>query len=84
MLSRITSLLAADWRHVGYELLQPEDVDTIESTTTTNNDKCLNMLMKWLKSDISASYSKLIDALNEHELTNAAEKVMDKVLKEYG
>ena len=84
MLSRITSLLAADWELVGYELLKPEDVHNIESSTVSNNIKCLKMLKKWLECDVSASYSKLIDALNEHELHNVAEKVMDKVLKEYG
>ena len=79
MLSRITGLLAADWKLVGYELLKPEDVNGIESTTVTNKIKCLNMLEKWLEFDVSATYSKLIDALNEHELHNVAEKIMDKV-----
>ena len=81
MLSRITSYLAADWKIVGYELLEnPQDVDIIESTTASINNKCLDMLIKWLKSDTSASYSKLIDALNEHNLCNAAERIRNKVL----
>ena len=81
MLSRIRGYLAADWRVIGYELLQPEDVENIESTTAPNDVKCLDMLIKWLKSDPSASYSTLIDALNEHEFVNAAEQVKKKVLK---
>ena len=79
MLSRISDLLAADWKRVGYELLKPEDVHSIESTTVNNDTKCLNMLVKWLESDPSASYSKLIDALIEYKLHNIAEKIMDKV-----
>ena len=80
MLSRITDLLAADWKRVGYELLKPEDVHNIESTTVNNDTKCLNMLVKWLESDLSASYSKLIDALNEYKLHNVAKQIRDKVL----
>ena len=81
MLSRITGHLAADWRIVGYELLEnAQDVKSIESTTASNNDKCLDMLIKWLESDTSACYSKLIDALKEHNLCNAAEKIRNKVL----
>ena len=81
MLSRITGYLAADWRIIGYELLKPEDVKSIECTTVSNNNKCLDMLIKWLESDTSASYSKLIDALDEHDLHNAAEQIKNKVLK---
>ena len=81
MLSRITVYLAADWRIIGYELLKPEDVNNIECTTVSNKDKCLNMLIKWLASDTSASYSKLIDALNEYDLHNAAERIKNKVLE---
>ena len=81
MLSRIRGYLAADWRIIGYELLKPEDVKNIESTTAPNDDKCLDMLIKWLESDTSASYSNLIDALNEHDLHDAAEKIKNKVLK---
>ena len=80
MLSRITSLLAADWELVGYELLKPEDVHNIEPSTVSNNMKCLKMLKKWLESDLSASYSKLIDALNEYKLHNVAKQIRDKVL----
>ena len=74
MLSWITGCLAAYWRVLGYELLKPEDVKNIECiTVSNNNNKCLDMLIKWLESDTSASSSKLIDALNEHDLHNAAE-----------
>ena len=81
VLSRITSYLTADWRKIAYELLKPEDVKNIESSTKPNNDKCLDMLIKWLETDTSASYSKLIDALYEYDLPSAAEKIKDKVLK---
>ena len=81
MLSRISGYLSAHWRAVGYELLQPEDVKSIESTTASNDDKCLDMLIKWLESDPSASYSALIDALNENELFSAAEQIKKRLLK---
>jgi len=81
MLSRVTSYLTADWRRIAYELLKPEDVKNIAATTKSNEEKCLDMLIKWLETDINASYSQLIDALNEQDLQNAAEKIKEKVLK---
>ena len=81
MLSRITSHFAADWRRIAYELLEPKDVKNIAATTKSNEEKCLDMLIKWLETDISASYSQLIDALNEQDLQNAAETIKDRVLK---
>ena len=83
MLSRITSLLAADWRFVGYELLKnSQDVTNIEATTASNNNKCLDMFLKWVESDTSASYSKLIDALKKHRLNNVADEIKNEVLKD--
>ena len=81
MLSRIRGCLPVDWRVIAYELLQPEDVKSIETTTAPNDVKCLNMLIKWLESNPSASYSALIDALNENDLHEAAEQIKKKVLK---
>ena len=80
MLSRIDHLLVANWRSIAFELLEPEDAKNIDSTTKSNEDKSLDMLFKWLETDNNASYSKLIDALQEFNLTNAAEKIKDKVL----
>ena len=84
MLSRITGYFAAYWRIIGYELLKPEIVKSIECTTASNDDKCLDVLIKWLESDTTATYSKLINALHEHDLHNAAENIKIKVLKELG
>ena len=81
MLARITGHLAAHWRRIGYELLELDDVESINSTAKTDDDKCLDMLIKWLQTDSSASYSKLIEALDEHDLTSAVEKIKNKVLK---
>ena len=81
MLSRITGYLAAYWRILGYELLKPEDVKNIECTTASIVDKCLDMLIKWLEFDTSASYSKLIDVLDIHNLHDAAEKIKNEVVE---
>ena len=60
--------------------MEPEYVQNIESTTKSNDDKCLDMLVKWLETDTTASYFKLINALKECDLHNAAEKTKNKVL----
>ena len=82
MISRVCSLLVAKWRIIGFELLhnKPEVVKNIESTTKSNDEKCLDMLITWLETDSYASYSKLIDALYQCGLDNAAEKVKNKIL----
>ena len=82
MLSRITGHLAAHWKRIGYELLELKDVESINSIAKTDDEKCLDMLIKWLTTDPSATYSKLIDALNEYDdLSSAVEKIKNKVLK---
>ena len=81
MLSRISCSLAAHWKNIACELLNLEDVKNIDSTTKNNEDKCLDMLIKWLETDTTATYSKLIDALCEHNLDAVAEQIKDKVLK---
>ena len=80
ILSRINHLLVANYRVIAYELLEPDDAKNIESANKSNDDKSLDMLFKWLETDSNPSYSKLIDALKEFNLTNAAEKIKDKVL----
>ena len=80
MLSQINRFLTAYWKEIVYELLNTEDVNNIDSTTKDNKGKCLDMLMKWLEADTTATYSKLMDALYEHNLPAVAEQIKDKVL----
>ena len=82
MLSQITDILTADWRRIGYELLKPKYVKNIESTTKQSEEKCLDMLIKWLETDTSASYCKLIEALIECDLPNAANEIKEKALQQ--
>ena len=81
MLSRIAGDLKEDWRGIGYELLEPDDVENIDSTKKQDKAKCLDMLIKWLKTDPSASYSRLIEVLHIYDLSSAIEKIKDGVLK---
>ena len=53
----------------------------IERTNKTDDEKCFNMLKRWVDVDANASYSKLIDALHVYDLSNAAKKIMDDVEK---
>ena len=45
MLSQITGHLAAHWKRIGYELLEFDDVECIDSTAKTDDEKCLDMLI---------------------------------------
>ena len=81
LLSRIKRHFAVHWRDIGYELLTvtPEDVEMIGRTNKTDDEKCFDMLKRWVEVDANASYSRLIDALHVYDLSNAAEKIMDDV-----
>ena len=81
LLSRIKRYFAVHWRDIGYELLTvtPQDVEMIERTNKTVDEKCFDMLKRWVEVDANASYSKLIDALRVYDLTNAVKKIMDDV-----
>ena len=81
MLSRIKRHFASHWVDVGYELLTttPEDVGTIQHSNKTENEKCFDMLTRWVETDANASYSKLIDALNVYDLNIAIEKVIGSI-----
>ena len=79
MLSRINCYLTAYWKKIAYELLNLEDVKNIDSTTKDNEEKCLDMLIKWLETDTTATYSKLMDALCEHNLPSVAKQIKDKI-----
>ena len=83
LLSRIKRHFAIHWRDIGYELLTatPEDIQIICSTDKTTDEKCFDMLKRWVETDADASYSKLIDALRVYNLNNAAKMVMDVIEK---
>ena len=81
MLARIKCHFAVHWRDTGYELLThtPEDVDIIGHSNKSEEDKCLDMLKRWVETDVNASYSKLIDALHEYKLDTATEEIEDEL-----
>ena len=81
MLSRIKRHFASHWIDIGYELLTttPEDVGRIQRTNKTENEKCFDMLTRWVEIDANAGYSKLINALSEYDLNIAVEKIINSV-----
>ena len=81
ILSQITDDLVPNWNRIGFQLLESKHVKNIQSETKPNVDKCLDMLMKWLETDTSATYSKLINALYLLDCQNTAEQIKKKLLK---
>lgn len=81
MLSQVSNYLVPNWSRIGYQLLDPQYVKNIESTTKRNADKCHDMLMQWLETDTSATYSKLLDVLYLLDLPNTAEQIKEKFCK---
>ena len=81
MLSRIKRYFAVHWRDIGYELLTttPEDVRMIDYMNKGEEEKWFDMLERWVEVDVNASYSKLIDALQEYYLDNVVKQVIDKI-----
>ena len=53
----------------------------IEDANKGADEKCFDMLERWLEADVNVSYRTLINALKEHHLNDAAEWVKDEVYK---
>ena len=84
LLSRIKCYFAVHWRNIACELLtgtSSYDIEVIEHKNKADDEKCFDMLKRWVEVDVTASYSKLINALHVYSLVNAAEKIKDEVEK---
>ena len=83
ILSRTKEFFADKWKDMIYELFDGDNCDDIikidDCTAKSNEDKCMDMLRKWVRTDENASYGKLIDALNAQRLSIAVEKVKEQV-----
>ena len=81
MLTLVKTYFASDWVDVGYQLIKANKVEEIqnENTSASAAQKCTKMLQVWLTTDGSASYEKLISALNDLDLKAAALKITDQL-----
>lgn len=79
ILTIVRKYFVSDWEDIGYQLIDENAVEEIESENIEASRKCKKMLQVWLKTDDSASYEKLISALNDLNLKSTAVKVMDQL-----
>ena len=79
ILSRVKQHFSAHWKDVAVELLEHEDVRSIDNSSKTNEEKCFDMLEKWLETSSSPSYLDLIKALKRFNLNHAIEMVKKQV-----
>ena len=80
LLSRIKFYFAVRWRDIAYELLTGASsyyIDIIEHKSKDDDEKCFDMLKKWMEVDDNASYSKLINALHTYNLVSAAKEITE-------
>ena len=52
-----------------------EDVRMIDRTNKAEEEKCFDMLERWVEVDTDASYSKLIDIPREYNLDKMYKKI---------
>ena len=71
--------VAPYWHNLGIQLLQEKHVhhlDIIQQNHLTNMERCCTEMFKyWLNVDTEASWSKLINALEQIEQISLAEKI---------
>ena len=82
MVSLFTDYILPDWIRIGYQLFDSKHVQRIVATNKSDVDKCLDMLIQWLDTDTSATYSKLVDVLIRLDHNNSAEQIKNMVLKD--
>ena len=57
----------------------PKDIQLIDRRNKAEEEKCFDMLERWLEVDANASYSKLINALFEYNLGNTIKLIIDRI-----
>ena len=60
----VTPYYAASWRDIGLQLGIPDGTLQLIENDYPSDKKCFTMFSKWLQSDVNASWSKLIKAIN--------------------
>ena len=83
ILARVKCHFAHKWKDVAYELLvkNPEKVQSIDNDKYKSmEEKCFDMLDKWLKTSSNPTYYDLIKALKQHDLEHAVEFIKEQVL----
>ena len=65
LLQRVTPQYAADWKRIGIQLNLPiGELNAIEAGYPTNVKWCCDkMLEKWLETDLTASWKKILTAI---------------------
>ena len=74
------------WYDIGLQLLDSNDLDTIEADTKNDGvaTSCRKMFSKWLNTDELASWDKLIKALRIVQLNNVASDIERLLLPPQG
>ena len=78
VLVRVKQHFAHRWKDIAYELLlvnSDSEVKIIDSSPKSIEEKCFDMLQKWLETTSNPCYYDLIKALEEHNLYAASENV---------
>ena len=71
------------WKDLGIELLGADNNDALNVISHNNNDvmKCCSaMFQLWLDRQPTASWKKLIEALNQLQLNYAADQIKSKLI----
>ena len=77
----IQKLFAQHWEYIAYKLISPEDVETIKHLSDKDiNQKCFDMLKRWVEVKQNASYTELFKALKAFQLNRAVEDIKKTVL----
>ena len=81
-LTRIQGFFETKWECIGYHLLPDNEIEGIKCHTGKNdNQKCFDMLCRWLEVDTGATYTALFKALKIFKLNRAVENVKKTILE---
>ena len=80
VLSGIRLEFGTQWKYVGYNLeLEANFIEHIELNSWTVGDRSFQMLVEWIRRDVTSYYCKLISAMTEEGLHKGIEKLKYKI-----
>jgi len=82
MLSRFKAHVTPHWDLIRYEFIKQHIVDTIEKSSRYEDEKCFNVLKRWLEIDPKACYCRLFRALKRHDCNHTIEELKKCIIEE--
>lgn len=70
------------WKDIAYQLIPHEDIELIDNSGKDIEEKCFDMLIKWIDIKPRATYADLIEALKCYNLNKVILKIVEYLMSQ--